>query len=686
MAVRFEAAGAAPVGHLARPAEITGQPYTRIAWFRFDDDEVPGDCTLWNLQSEDASQYDDPETIGGNAVRIYSQSGNTDSSTNVWSDATWHQFAFVRSGNTRTLYRLDVNGVVVLATRSAADPLTIAEENLLGYSTEVYSRGRAVEHEKCWNAALTVEELAREAQQFAPVRTTNLQGWSKLKVHTDLSDEVGGSWTAVGVTPSTVAGPTGIVEEWTGARVASSATTAATTSSGGLSCNLPSGITAGDLLMAFAANDTSVSWSAGGDWSLIDNGANGTAVQGACWAKIAAGSDTLTITGEANDIAVVVVRIPAAEHGVTDVTAITKGAAATGTNSAPSGPNCNPGTSGKYLWLTYFASDDDDNTTYWWPVEAAPISQTKSATGTSSCMVGVAYRWLEASSYNPSTFLLAASEEWRAQTFAIPASTGSATYDEDAADSGALTDASATMMLLVGSASDSGVLTDTASGQRVSGDAVSDSGALTDTAAGGLALAASVSDSGALTDTATGAVSAAEVVSDSVAGLDAAASTWVVGESVTDAAESSDSVVVTAVYQEVVSDTLSATESVVESVGGHSYFESVEDALEASDSTLATLLSFGASVRSQGGGSGGGRLWTRDLDDEIEAEMGAILKGPPLTSEVIEEITARLDSPPQTRIMEHRRPTKAAYSPPILDFQAIQARKRRNRQRLLLLL
>lgn len=384
--------------------------------------------------------------------------------------------------------------------------------------------------------------------------------------------------------------------------------------------------------------------------------------------------------------------------------------------------------------------------------------------------------------------------------------TTAAIYNEDTTDSGALTDASAAMMLLVGSASDSGVLTDTASGQRVSGDAISDSGALTDTAAGGLALAASASDSGALTDAATGAVSAAEVVSDSVAGSDAAASTWVVGESVTDAAdvtdqvtgvgiwleaasdsaaatdaataaltlaeavsdpvaatdaatvglvvaevlsdsveatdsaagqaiyaeavsdsadlsdtatgdsgldasvvdsaeasesvstsliasdaladaaESSDGVVVTAVYQEVVSDSLSATESVVESVGGHSYFESVEDVLEASDSTLATLLSFGASVRSQGGGSGGGRLWTRDLDDEIEAEMGAILKGPPLTSEVIEEIAARLDSPPQTRIMEHRRPAKATYSPPVLDFQAVQAKKRRNRQRLLLLL
>jgi len=691
---------------------------------------------------------------------------------------------------------------------------------------------------RLWNRTLTAGEMLSESFSLharnrqglvldAPCildgRDLSQFGAGRVGTITGMTVEPG---PPVGWGSSTVAGPTGIVEEWEGPRVASSATTVGTTSAGGKSITLPSGVAAGDLLMAFAANDTSVSWSASAGWEKIDDGANGSAVQGACWAKIAAGSDTLTITGEANDIAVVTIRIPAAQHGVTDVTTIAKGTAATGSSNAPNGPNCNPGTSGKWLWLTYYAADDDDNTALWWPVEGAPVAQVKSATGTSSCQVGVAYRWLEASSYDPSAFALSASEEWRAQTFAIPAAASNATYDEDTTDSGALTDASAAMMLLVGSASDSGVLTDTASGQRVSGDAISDSGALTDTAAGGLALAASASDSGALTDAATGAVSAAEVVSDSGAGSDTATSTWVVGESVTDAAdvtdqvtdvgiwleaasdsaaatdaamdtlasvdsladsvattdtataaltlaevvsdpaaatdaatvelvvaevlsdsveatdsaadqviyaeavsdsadlsdtttgdsgldisvidsaeasesvstlliasdaltdaaESSDGVVVTAVYQEVVSDSLSATESVVESVGGHSYFESVEDALEASDSTLATLLSFGASVRSQGGGSGGGRLWTRDLDDEIEAEMGAILKGPLLTSEVIEEITARLDSPPQTRIMEHRRPAKVTYSPPVLDFQAVQAKKRRNRQRLLLLL
>lgn len=505
MAVRFEAAGSSPVGHLARPAEITGQPYTRIAWFRFDDDEVPGDSVLWNLQSEDASQYDNQETIGSNAVRIYSQSGNTDSSTNVWSDGTWHQFAFVRSGDTRTLYRLDVNGVVALATRSAADPLTIAEEDLLGYSTEVYSRGRAIEHEKCWDVALTVDELAREAQQFAPVRTANLVGWSKLLAHTDLSDEIAGAWTAVGVTPSTVAGPTGVPEEWDGPKVASFAVTAGTTSSGGLACNMPSGIQAGDLLLGFASNDTNVGWFTSTGWAAIDNGANGTAVQGAIVGKIAAGGDTLTITGEANDIAVVVARITG--HGVSVIGDVALGTAATGSNAAPDGPNCNPGVSKKYLWLTYFAADDDDNATLWWPVEAAPVAQAESAQSTSSCMVGVAYRWLEASSYNPSAFALSESEEWRAQTIAIPPAASGSTGTLAATESGSDTAALAGDVLVEGSlaATESGSDTATFAGVALVSGALAATEAANDSAA----VSGVVLVTGALDATETGSDTAA---------------------------------------------------------------------------------------------------------------------------------------------------------------------------------
>lgn len=432
MAVRFEAGASAPtVGRLQRTPAFTGTPYTVVAWFRFDDDSV-GSTEAFDFYSTDFLVDDWLELRQPNLLRVGTYDSAVDSASDAWQDATWHCMAMTRSATTQTGYVLD-RGVVL--SRSTTYSAAFQVEALLGYDGDVSAAGRAVTHYKCWTAALTHDELAREMQQFAPVRTADLVAYAKLEAHTDLSDEIAGSFSAVNATPSTASGPGGVPDEWEGPTVASSATTAATSSSGGLSINLPSGVASGDLLMAFAANDTSVSWSASAGWEKLDDGANGSAVQGACWAKIAAGSDTLTITGEANDIAVVTIRIPAAQHGVTDVTTIVKGTAATGSSNAPNGPNCNPGTSGKYLWITYYAADDDDNTASWWPAEGAPVAQVKSATGSSSCQVGVAYRWLEASSYNPTTFLMAASEEWRAQTFAIPAAASGSTYDDTLTES-----------------------------------------------------------------------------------------------------------------------------------------------------------------------------------------------------------------------------------------------------------
>ena len=408
---------AAGTGYLSKTSAVTGAPYTLIAWYRTND-VTAAYTSLFSVFNTAITQYDwggvSNSTDG--AVVVGSQSSSTTSATGAITLDTWTAFAFTRTSNTRRAWSINtrIDATDATAVTGGYDLL-----DLLGFAAMGSEPNRDVAGFKAWNALLTDTEIAAEVQQFAPVRTANLAHYSPLHDHADLSDSTaGGSWTNNGATLSTVTGPT-VPETWAGPAVATTNTTAATTSSGGLSINMPSGIAAGDLLMAFAANDTSVAWTS--DWTTIDNGANSTIVQGACFAKIAAGGDTLTITGEANDIAVVTIRIPAAQHGVTDVTAIAKGTAATGTDSAPNPPDCNPGTSGDYLWLTYFAADDDDNTTYWWPVESVPISQTKSTTGTSSCMVGVAYRWLTAASYNPTTFLMAASEEWRAQTFAIPA-------------------------------------------------------------------------------------------------------------------------------------------------------------------------------------------------------------------------------------------------------------------------
>jgi hypothetical protein len=205
--------------------------------------------------------------------------------------------------------------------------------------------------------------------------------------------------------------------------VESSNTSAGTTSaSPGASINMPSGIVAGNLLIAFCAGDTAVSYTASG-WDEITGQANGTASQLTIFAKIAAGGDSMTLVGEANDYAVVVVRISG--HGVSNVTTdIYKGTAATGSSSTPDPPTLSPSPGAlDYLWLECFGTDDDDDTATYWSTTTntfTGIAQHKSATGTSSCMVAVAELDLNASTLNPTTMAMAATEEWIAQTLAIP--------------------------------------------------------------------------------------------------------------------------------------------------------------------------------------------------------------------------------------------------------------------------
>jgi hypothetical protein len=163
-----------------------------------------------------------------------------------------------------------------------------------------------------------------------------------------------------------------------------------------------------------------VSQSGGSDWTSIDAGVNGSACSGGCFAKIAAGGDTLTLTStNSQDFSCVSVRITG--HGVTNVaTGITKGTAATGSTNAPNPPNCNPATSKDWLFIETFAADDDDDTATYWSANYSAVAQIKSAASTSSCLCAVASRALTASSDDPGNMAMSAVEEWRAQTFAIP--------------------------------------------------------------------------------------------------------------------------------------------------------------------------------------------------------------------------------------------------------------------------
>lgn len=186
--------------------------------------------------------------------------------------------------------------------------------------------------------------------------------------------------------------------------------------------SMPSGILAGELLIAICAGDTngSMAQSGGSDWTLVAGPTNnGTAVCGAVFAKVAAGSDTLSVTFEANDFAAVCFRVQ--NHGVTvPSTHITVGTPATGSDAAPNPPNCNPGVSKDYLWIEGFAADDDDNATDYETSGWTKVGQAESAQSTSSCMAAAAALQATAASQDPGVMAMAAVEEWVAFTLGIP--------------------------------------------------------------------------------------------------------------------------------------------------------------------------------------------------------------------------------------------------------------------------
>jgi hypothetical protein len=193
---------------------------------------------------------------------------------------------------------------------------------------------------------------------------------------------------------------------------------------------MPYGIESGDLLVAYIAADANDTVAAGGGegWTSIQDTSNGSAVRLKIFAKVAAGSDALTLTlGASGDTATYVQRIT--HHGVSNVaTDIELGTAATGTSSTPDPPSKTPSASKTWLVIACNASDDDDNATPFAPTGYIPLAQTESAIGTTSSQMQVACDvQTTGSAINPGTFTLGASEEWVAQTLLIPPAVTSVT-------------------------------------------------------------------------------------------------------------------------------------------------------------------------------------------------------------------------------------------------------------------
>lgn len=198
-------------------------------------------------------------------------------------------------------------------------------------------------------------------------------------------------------------------------------------------CNAPSGVTAGDLLMAFESKDCNGSAqtvSASTGWTDIMNTADvGDNVRGACFARIADGgaNDTLTLSSSGtDDVAVRILRITG--HGVTDVsTDIAKGTPATGASTTPDPPSANGGSAQDWLAIAMAACDDDDELVSgdWQPSGYTQDARVESAQSASATMVMTAYKALSgATTEDPGVFTQEASEQWVTQTFLIPPSGG----------------------------------------------------------------------------------------------------------------------------------------------------------------------------------------------------------------------------------------------------------------------
>jgi len=216
---------------------------------------------------------------------------------------------------------------------------------------------------------------------------------------------------------------------WDGyANIEAGASTNGTSLSGGAALNMPSGIVSGHLLIAIASNDNTGGTNMGiSGWEqLFHTQYTGNVVSHGVWAKLAAGSDTATLTGASQDYAARVIRIT--DHGVVTIsTDIKVSTPATGSSSTPDPPSLDAGSSKKWLRIATNGSDDDDNTTPYAPTNYTAEAQVESAQSTSSTMIQVAYRKVEGQTEDPGTFALAAIEEWIANVIAIPpASTGTA--------------------------------------------------------------------------------------------------------------------------------------------------------------------------------------------------------------------------------------------------------------------
>jgi len=182
--------------------------------------------------------------------------------------------------------------------------------------------------------------------------------------------------------------------------------------------NLPSNISAGDLLLVFfgyRGGGATVTFPNG--WNKLFETSNGTSITYGAWYKVAAGTEGATITVTTNAS----VRSAHTSYRITDYDGVPEvGASATGSSTNPDPPNLSPTWGAKdTLWFTSCAYRDNGSTTIFAYSANYTNGRLDSLPGSLVCGIGTARRELNADSENPSTFTLSASQAWVANTVAI---------------------------------------------------------------------------------------------------------------------------------------------------------------------------------------------------------------------------------------------------------------------------
>jgi len=176
------------------------------------------------------------------------------------------------------------------------------------------------------------------------------------------------------------------------------------------SVTMPGGIVAGEILLVFASFEGTTGITVPGDWTVQSNTLNAPGIRLLVVSKIAAGSDTLTLTSAASTSSAHAAYRAFSNDNTLRITT------ATGTSTTPNPPSLNNGASQKFLWFAAFAGDSSSATVTSYP---ANYTTNQLTAHRGRALLAVATRNNEIGTEDPGVFTIPASDRWACATVSI---------------------------------------------------------------------------------------------------------------------------------------------------------------------------------------------------------------------------------------------------------------------------